>query len=216
MLSLLFPYANTRKGGEAKPLLSDERGLLTQPVGGKWQHAAKQGKIFTVNSAAAGIVLPIYSATAQLFGLWNPMGSNVNAWLLGIRGTYVDTTGAAGGFCLGLLKNAGAAVGTAAPISAFTEAQPECGLIRQGMPGNRVRCTGSAATVTTGLMIIGRQLGVNQLVLTAAEDEQVTFGFKEDFDGDIALAPGNALFLCGNIATLSKWAISMTWAEEEV
>jgi hypothetical protein len=36
---------------------------------------ARQGRIFTGNIAAAGVVLPIYSGTTQQVGLWNPVGS---------------------------------------------------------------------------------------------------------------------------------------------
>jgi len=211
-----LPFFNSQKGSEAKPMLSDDRGLLTQPAGGRWYHTAKQGKLFTGNSAAAGLVLPIYSNTAQVFGIWNPAGSGVNAVLVNLRMTYVDTTGAAGGYVLGLLRDAGAAVGTAAPISAFTRTTPERGLFGAATGGNKVLFTGSAATVTTGLMVIGRNLGLNQLVTTAADATTVPWTMKEDFDGEISLSPGNAMFVAGNIATLSKWAVSLTWAEEPV
>src|SRR4051812_41287057 len=111
-----MPFENQRKGGPAAPLLSDERAQLVQPYGGKWYHAAKQGRIFTGNDAAAGQVLPIYSATAQKFGIWNPPGSGVNGVLVNLRGTFVSTTGAAGGYALGLLRNVPAVAGTASPI----------------------------------------------------------------------------------------------------
>lgn len=211
-----LPYANSMKGADAKPLMSDDRAQMVQPVGGRWYHAAKQGKLFIGNSAAAGLVLPIYSATAQLFGLWNKSNSGVNAVLASLRMTYVSTTGAAGGYVLGLLQNAGGSVGTAAPISAFTPGAPLRGMMSEQTGGNRVSFTPSAATVTTGLMVVGRNLGINQLVTTAADATTTPWTAKEDFDGDVILPPGNALFVCGNIATLSVWAVSLTWAEEPV
>lgn len=181
---------------------------------GKFYDDAKAGRVFTGNSAAGGLVLPIYSATAQLFGFWNQSHSGVNLEILRVRGTYVDTTGASGGFVWGLLRNAGSNMGTAAPISAFTPTVPERGLVGSSTGGNKVLFTGSAATVTTGLMVLGRQLGVNQLVLTATDATNSVFNFKEDYDGDLVVAPGTAIFLCGNISTLSKWAVSVTWAEQ--
>ncbi len=183
---------------------------------GKWYDAAKAGKVFVGSAAAAGIVLPIYSATAQLFGLWNPPASGVNLIMVSLRMTYVDTTGAAGGYVWGLLRNVPAAAGTAAPISAFTEATPERGILGRQTGGNRVAFTGSAATVTTGLMVAARQIGQNQLVTTAADATTVPWTFREDYDGDLCLAPGNAMFLAGNIATLTKWVPSVTWIEEPV
>ncbi len=183
---------------------------------GKFYDDAKAGRLFSGSSAASGLVLPIYSATAQLFGFWNQANSGVNLEVLRVRATYVDTTGAAGGFVWGLMRNAGSNVATAAPISAFTDTVPERGIIGAATGGNKVRFTGSACTVTTGLMVIGRQLGNNELVLTATDATNGIFTFKEDYDGDFVVAPGNAIFLCGNISTLSKWAVSVVWSEQPI
>jgi hypothetical protein len=177
--------------------------------------ATREGRLFSGTAAATGLVLPIYSATAQLFGLWNPANSGVNAFLVSVRLGYVDTTGAAGGFVWGLLRDAGSNVATAAPISAFTDTTPERGLVGTAKGGNRVRFTGSAATVTTGLMVLGEQLGLNQLVLTAADATNPVFTVAREYRGETAITPGTALFLCGNISTLSKWVPTVKWVEEK-
>ncbi len=183
---------------------------------GKWYGASRAGKLFVGSAAASGIVLPIYSATAQVFGFWNPPQSGVNLVMVSLRMTYVDTTGAAGGYVWGLLRNVSAAAGTAAPISAFTPTVPERGMMGGATGGNKVSFTGSACTVTTGLMVAARQIGLNQLVTTAADATTVPWTAREDYDGDLILAPGNGLFLAGNIATLTKWVPSATWIEEPV
>jgi hypothetical protein len=206
-----FPFFG--KSGDAEARLSDDGALLVQQYSGRWYQAAKQGRVFTGNAAAAGVVLPIYTATAQVFGLWNPAGSNVNGIIANVSATYVDTTGAAGGYCIAVNKNIGGQLATGG-ISAFTEGTPERGLVGQtmGAGGNRIRFTPSAATTIAPTLL--RQLGFNQLVLTAAEDEQVLFQFYREFDGDLVIGPGTAVWLCGNIATASKWAPSITWVEE--
>lgn len=206
---LKLPFFNSRKGAPASPYMSDEQAMLVQPYGGKWYQAAKQGRLFTGNAAAAGAVLPIFSNTAQVFGLWNPAGSGVVGVLVNIAGTYVDTTGAAGGFVLGIMKNAGSALATGG-ISAFTEGTPENSLGLLG--GNKIRFTPSAATVIAPT--IWKHLGINQLVLTAATTGATTFLFNKDFDGETLIYPNSAVFLAGNIATLSKWAGGVSWAEE--
>lgn len=212
MLGLL-PYFNSAKGGDAKPMLADDRGLLVQQQAGRWYHLAKQGLVFSGSMAATGVVPPIYSSTSQVFGIWNPTGSGVNGILIGVRASYVDTTGATGGYCLAVSKNAGSGLATG-NISAFTESVPERGLIGSGAGGNRIRFTASAATVVAPT--IYRQLGINQTVLTAADTANGFFAFKEEFDGDVVLAPNTALWLCGNIATLAKLAASIVWAEVPV
>ncbi len=210
-----LPFFNSQKGGDASPVMSDDRALLVQQHSGKWYQAAKQGKVFTGNADAAGLVLPIFSATAQVFGIWNPAGSQVNGILLGVSATYVSTTGAAGGFVLAVNKNIGGATATGS-LSAFTEGTPERGLVGQtnGSGGNRIRFTPSAATTVAPTIL--RHLGWNQLVLTAADTANTTFQFHRDFDGEIVIGPGTAIWLAGNIATLSRWAPSITWAEEPV
>lgn len=206
-------YANSVKGDEARPLISDNRSQLTQDSCGKWYHAAKQGRVFTGNAAAAGAVLPIYSNTAQVFGLWNPAGSGVNCVFINLAATYVSTTGAAGGFVLGIMKNAGASIATGG-ISVFTQGTPEPGIAGSQIGGNKVLFTPSAATVIAPTIL--RHLGVNQLVMTAADATNTTFAFYRDFDGELSVAPNNAVFLAGNIATLSIWAASLTWCEEPI
>jgi len=207
-----FPFFSTRKGAASTPMLADDGGLLTAPTGGKWSHLAKQGRVFTGNSAAAGSVLPIYSGTGQVFGLWNPAGSGVNGLIIRVTMTLVDTTGAAGGFVWGVMKNAGSALATGG-ISAFTEGTPENGLI--GLAGgNKIRFTPSAATVIAPTIL--RHTGINQLVLTPATTGAPGFAMVAEYDGDFILPPNFAIFLAGNIATLSKWAPSVIWAEEYI
>lgn len=178
---------------------------------------AAEGKIFTGVSAAAGQVLPIFSATAQKFGIWNPAGSGVLAEIMGVRLTYVQTTQAAGGFVLALLTAAPANLATAARITAFTETAGSLrnNFMADGKATAKVLFTPSAATVTAP--IIGRHLGINQDVAPATA--AVTFargGVGEDFpDGEVMLAPGNALFICGNIATLVTLACGITWGEHD-
>lgn len=212
-MQIKFPFWNRAKGADTAPLLSDDNGLLMQPVGGKWMQASKHGKLYTGNMAATGIVLPLFSATAQVFGLWNPSDSGVNGWLVGVRATYVDTTGASGGYCLAVNKKIGASLATGG-ISAFTEGTPECGLIGSKLGGNRIRFTPSAAT--TIAPTVARQLGINQLVITATDATNMFSAFKEDFDGEFGIPPGTAVWLAGNIATLAKLACSISWVEEPV
>src|SRR4051812_46591065 len=86
-----------------------------------YYNLVKQGRVFHGNIAAAGVVLPIYSNTTQQVGLWNPVGSGVDLILFKIALTYIDTTGAAGGYVLAQLTNAPAAIGSGLAITAFTE-----------------------------------------------------------------------------------------------
>lgn len=209
-----LPFFNSARGGDAKPVLSDERATLVQSAEGTYWHAAKQRKVFTSNMAAAGAVLPIFSNTTQQFGLFNPLGSGVNCNIIEVALTYVDTTGAAGGYVLALVKNAGGGLATGGNVAAATVLSVWDGL-SNGNASSASKAFGiTAATVTAP--VIWRHIGQNQLVTTAADATTVPWTAKARFDGDCGIQPGTALFVAGNIATLTKWACSITWSEEPV
>ncbi len=178
-----------------------------------WYGLAKQGRIFTGNIAAAGVVLPIYSNTTQQFGLWNPYGNTLDLIVKTIALTYIDTTSAAGGFVLGQLSNAPAAIGTGLAITAFTEttAIPAYGAYGSNLTSSAK--FGQGATLTVTAPTLYRALGLNSTVLTAATTSSPQWTTRYDFDGDLVVTPGQAIFVAGNIAMLSKFAGSITWAE---
>jgi len=174
---------------------------------------ARQGKIFTGNIAAAGVVLPIYSNNTQQCGLWNPAGSNVDLVILRIGLTYVDTTGAAGGYVISQLTGLGSAVATGTNITAFTETAAVSDYPGGGFTSIAKFGQGSTLTIVGSAATIKRQVGLNQLVTTATDATTASFRTDLKFDGDLVVTPGSAIFLAGNIATLAKWTGSITWAE---
>jgi hypothetical protein len=177
-----------------------------------YYNLAKQGRIFTGNIAAAGVVLPLFSNTTQQVGLWNPAGSSVDVVLLRISLSYVDTTGAAGGYVLGYLPaGAPSTVATGASIAAFTET---AGInLYLGNGRQQVAKFGQGATITVTAPAILTSLSLNQNAFTAAGTGQMAFYNAVSFQGELVLPPGNAIFVAGNIATLAKWAGSLMWAE---
>lgn len=174
---------------------------------------ARQGKLFTGNIAAAGVVLPIYSNNTQQVGLWNPAGSNVDLVLMNIALTLVDTTGAAAGFVLGQLTGLGSAVATGTNITAFTETAAVSDYPGGGFTSVAKFGQGATITVVGSAVTIKRHLGLNQLVLTPATTGAMQWSASIDFAGEVVVTPGSAIFLAGNIAQLAKWAGSLSWAE---
>lgn len=209
-----LPFFNRSRGGEAKPVLSDEHGMLTQGAAGNYWHRAKQRKVFTSSMAAAGAVLPIFSGTTQQFGLFNPLGSGVVCDIVELALTYVDTTGAAGGYVLALVKDAGGGKATGGNLTSFTKLSVWDG-ITNGNEASGNKAFGLTAFGCTA-PVIYRHIGQNQLVTTAADATTVPWTVRHRYDGDLGLMPGAVLVVAGNIATLSKWACSITWAEELV
>ena len=207
------------RGGGAEdkgPQVNKEGAQLTSSLhGGRWYEAAREGRVFSGTAAAAGYVIPIFSNTAQKFGIWNPKGSGINVVPISLTFGYVSTTGAAGGFVLGVVQNAPAQLATGATITAFTEGTLNTdifnGLVGKAI-GPTAKFTPSAATVTAPVIL--RQLGLNQLVITAADATNTQWLARCDFDGDLIIPPGNAVFVAGNIATLITMTNTLVWAEE--
>ena len=187
-------------------------GALRARYRGTGGDAARDGKLFHITAAAAGIILPIYSNTAQKFALWNPANSGVNAYIQNITLGYVNATLAASGIGIGLLLNAGNSVATAAPMSVFTEVSPTRALSSVS-GGNRVRAAPGTITVTTGLMVLGPILWSQDALPATAAVNMAAQTFR-DFNGELMLAPNTAMFLCGTIAQLGNWVPSVTWVED--
>ena len=184
---------------------------MTTPSALSLYDSAVAGDIFTGSIAAAGVVLPIYSNTTQQCGLWNPVGSGKDVVLIKIALTLVDTTGAAGGYVLGYLSNAPAAIGTGLAITAFTETASVSNYPGGGFAS--IAKFGQGATLTVTAPVIKRHLGLNQQVLTPADATGQQWRSEIVFHGEEVLTPGTAIFLAGNIATLSKLTGSIVWAE---
>jgi hypothetical protein len=214
-LALKLPFLGGSKD-PAQPLLAPDRSQLVTPANGaRWLQAAREGRVFTGNMAAAGAVLPIYSNAAQVCGIWNPFGSGVNVVPIRLGLTYVDTTGAAGGYVLAAVLNAPGQLATAANITAFTDGVLNTSIFNAKVgdaKGPKARFTPSAATVTAPIVL--RHLSLDQNAFTANGTGQMPFSNEVAFDGDLIIPPGVAVFIAGNIATLAKLACSLTWAEE--
>ena len=212
-MNLSLPFNTRRRLGQTgSPGLDDDQSLYVQPRhGGSWYDLANRGQMFQGNIAAAGVVLPLVTNTTQQVGLWNPAGNDVDAVLRSISLTYVSTTGAAGGFVIGYLANAPAQLATGAAITAFTETTAiNCKL--NAPVASKVKFA-QGATITVTAPSILRSTGINQLVITAADATNTQWTSRIEFDGDLIVTPGSAIFVAGNIATLITMAGTVVWAE---
>ena len=197
--------------GDSKILLSKMRSLLISNLHGEHYIATDNGRLFAGNQAAAGVVLPLYSNTTQQCGIFNPLGSGVKVIPIKLNMTYVSTTGAAGGFCLGYKTGCGGSIATGSPgITAATTVTPiNLDLGESG--GSQVYFM--SAAITTAAPAILMQLGLNQLVITAATTSGDQWKADYKFDGYPKVAPGTAIFVAGNIATLIIMACTLIWEE---
>lgn len=166
------------------------------------------GGVFIGSTAAAGTALPAAGGTAMTFGLWNT-STNRNAVLLGFSASYVSGTITVAGFGLTIIPQAGLAIATAAPISAFTNGTPTNALVGSGAAASSaMRFTPSAATIVAGTNFFFT--GIGHEIATAGPGMNTGF---IDLNGLTVLAPGAAAFVTTTLAQTGVFAMSLIWNE---
>lgn len=174
--------------------------------GGKYATDVTLGRVFIGSTAAAGVALPISTGTAVTLGVWNT-STNKYAIPLWIAIGYTSGTIALGEFGMAN-QDCGYAIGTAAPLSAFTTATPKNALLGSGNASSML-FTGSTATLTTG----GTACAWLGKSIESATAGLGIFNCFHDFDGSLIVRPGQLLFPCGSVAQTGIFTISMAWAE---
>ncbi len=164
------------------------------------------GGVFIGSTVAAGTALPAAGGTAMTFGLWNN-SSKLNAVLLGFSASYVSGTITVAGFGLTIIPNAGTAIATGGPISAFTAGTATNALVNAGQ-NSQMLFTPSAATIVAGTRF--QFLGIGHEIATAGPGMNVGF---QDLNGIPTLSPGSAAFVTAAIAQTGLFSMSLYWAE---
>jgi hypothetical protein len=169
-------------------------------------------KVFIGSTTYAGIAIPAYNATAQVFGLWNPAGSGVDLTLVKLN-LAIATQGTQAQSALGLsyLPNTGNAVGASgAPITAFTQTASVPGLVGDAAgvaAPSAGRFTLSATTIAPTFFY---NLSLSE---TAGSTPQGIFWAQHDFDGCVSIAPGTYVGLGGSAAPGSTYQATLIWFE---
>lgn len=186
--------------------------LLTADLHGKYYTQNYRGNVFHGTTAAAAVLIPVSGTTGATFGIWNPAGNTKNVIMLVAYYGWISTTGAPANIGYDFLTGAGSAIGTAAPLSAFTAGTAQSGKLGSGIASS-VFFTPSAATLTAAGTYLG-SAGMSQLTTTGASTATPMFTLREDFDGSIIIPPGTFMFpTSANTAELSKFDIRWVWAE---
>jgi hypothetical protein len=172
----------------------------------KYYPEVKAGKVFIGATAAAGVAFPAAGGTAMTFGLWNT-STNKDAVLLSLASSYVSGTITVAGFGFTMIPNAGLAIATGGPISAFTAVAPTNALLNSGN-NSSMQFANSAATIVAGTRFMF--LGSGHEIATAGPGISNTV---LDLDGKLILTPGTAAFVTCTIAQTGVFATSLTWAE---
>lgn len=166
------------------------------------------GKTFIGSTMSAGVVIPAHDATAQVFGLWNPEGSGVNAVLVKLNlGVTTAATPAVSSLSLSVLPYTGGAVSASgSPISAFTQTVATPGRVGElGRSGARFTLS---ATMTAPTFFYS--LSFSQESTSLANG---LVSLTHDFSGCVVVTPGTYVGLGGSASPLQTFQASLIWFE---
>ena len=188
---------NNADGATPVQVFGKQADGLVSEVHGKWYTAAYRGKLFQAGTAAAGITIPISSATAATFMIYNPIGSGVNIELARLTVGATNATLVVSPLLLGY------ASGLLVAPTGITALTNRASLI--GGNGVAQAVVASAATITATTLFY--------TLFSVSATSGLGPNFVYDFDGTILLAPGSLVHLCGTAAQTQATAVSVTWAE---
>lgn len=190
--------------------------MITSELHGKYYTQTYRGNTFWAATALAGLTLSIVTATTNTcFAIWNPQGSGKNLSLMSVTITPTTAMTTASGYGYGFLLNAGAAIGTAAPISAITliTATRGPGLLNNSGVGTSVAIVAGAMTLTSASLAMRGMGGSAGTGAITAPAQQPTI--REDFDGTMIIPPGTVFFVGTTVASSGQTAtgVSAVWEE---
>lgn len=181
----------------AVPLGQQAEQYISEIHGPFWA-AAVSGNLFRGSTAAAGTTIPISSATAATFTLYNPIGSGVNVELVKYRGIVQNATLVVSSILLGISSPL-----TVAPtgLTALTTGPALFG--GNGTPKAQLYSV-ATITATTVFHTIGGYTATSGLTQVC----------EADLKGDgIGIAPGTLVHVCGTAAQTSAACQTLIWAE---
>jgi hypothetical protein len=184
--------------------------LIVSELHGKYYTQAYRNNLYNGTTAIAGVTVPAYNATANVFGIWNPAGNTKNGVLVSLDVGLVSGALILSNWTLSQTLNAGSSIASG-QISAFTAGTPQGGNI--GISGgNTVRFTPSAATTlaTTFLMSLGMSFNTT----TTTTNYAMTLHY--DFDGKVIVPPNAAVWVTNNAASGAVADITLFWEEVPV
>lgn len=177
-------------GQQGEQYMSEIHGLF-------WA-AAISGNLFRGSTAAAGTTIPVSSATAATFTLYNPIGSGVNVELVRYISSVQNATLVVSSILLGISSPL-----TVAPtgLTALTS-----GPAIFGGPGVNKAQLYSVATITATTVFHNMGAYSATSGLMGAIDAPL-------FMHGIGIAPGTLVHVCGTAAQTSGSAQTFVWAE---
>ncbi len=174
---------------------------------GQYYQDTINGNVFIGSTAAAGVALAAYNATAVTFALWNPAGNSRNAVLISCDIGYISGTVASSTYTYSYQTGVGAQAATGSPITAATLGTPVNGYIGLGQ-SSTMKFIPATLTLAAGATLL-KTIGAANIGIAATTTNIV----KDNINGSIIVPPGT-IFCVGTIGNSGiTAAVSLVWEE---
>ncbi len=190
------PGPNINQGG------NPQGDVWVSEVHGKWYSMARAGRVFVATTLIAGVTIPVNTATAMTFGIYNPVASGVNLELVSLAIGWPAADAPVVGTILGTVSQQ-------TPTSVTLIANPVLQM-PLGSPGAWSR-VGQVFTAATFVASTSHIPLINLPVVTVPSGNAYL-----EFDGKIILGPGEALALTSTPVQTAAAMPSLIWAEHNV
>jgi hypothetical protein len=170
--------------------------------GGKYAELARRGLLFnySVKTAAAHLLA---ATTGNAPAIWNPAGSGKVLYIAKLATNWLSGTTVVSSLQFNIVRNAGSGISATAPVCTWTNQAPEPAIA--GAPFASSMLFAPAVSTFVSAPTFFASTGIN---LGAVAPTVGTGDYDRDFDGCIALMPGNVITL--NACVTSTTALFFT------
>lgn len=203
-------------GDETNLILGKQAEQLIAPLHSEYYTQAYRGHIFHASTTPLGLAIPIYTSTAPVVCLWNPIGSGKNLSLINVVFAYASGTAAYGAVGLSYVTGAGSSIATGAIFSAFGSGTAVNGIVGSGSASVAKVAVAGTTTLTSAPAAANWFYTLGNINLEAATGTaHATFvpGAGSNPRGSVLIPPGTAIWLCATVASSALYATTISWAE---
>jgi hypothetical protein len=191
--------------------------MVVAELHGKYYTQAYRGNVFVGTTVQAGLAIPLNTTTAPLVMLWNPASSGKNLIPIKFRCGYVSGATVSGTIGYNILLGAGGgSINTVVTAFVPTTAPAIGQSLNNGFvgAGNRsamqVSFSGTNTIVTTNSFYLRNTPFSYGAPITSST---VSHNMVDDFDGEVIIPPGVAMYVVASAASVALFQQSFTWAE---
>lgn len=190
--------------------------LLVSEINGQYYNQNYRGNVFIASNIFSGGAFPIYTTTAPVFFLWNPAGSGKNLVPIRFRAQYCTGTTVVFSPMWLYLQNAGggninSVVTANVPIVSPSLASASLNNANLANGVKNVGLFSVAPTIVTTSSFFLRNMGfsVGPVITTSVEIAPII----DDFNGEVIVPPGQAIYPAANVASVGLFNQSLSWYE---